>query len=97
MMDISNDAKAMLLGAFLSENTTLTMQNVERVLSPRAESALTELMERGLIVATKDGLAVSYSQTEAGKKLDRRSLIDGDVFDWMRKNGAFPISTPKAG
>jgi len=95
MDTLSIEAKAMFLGTFLSPKSKLTMQNVQSVLSEKAAKGLDDLQAAGLVKATPNGQAVTYELTDAGRDLDRRSLIDGDPFKWMEKNASFPIAVRK--
>lgn len=95
MADLSIEAKAMMLGVFLSPKTKLTMHNVESVLSPKAAKGMSDLQEAGLVTATPDRGAVIYQLTEAGMALDRRSIVKGDPFKWMKEHASFPIAVKK--
>lgn len=93
-MDLSTEAKVMLLGAFLLPKAKLTMRNEISVLSDKAKKGLDELVSCGLVETAATGIAVTYSLTEAGKNFDRRSIAR-DPFKWMDEHGRWPIAVPK--
>lgn len=93
-MELSTEAKAMMLGAFLNPRTKLTFHNVENVPSEKARKGLTELVEAGLVSRTVDGIAETFMLTGRGMDFDKRTIAK-NPFAWMAEHGSFPLSAPK--
>lgn len=93
-MDLSTEARAMLLGVFLNPKSTLTFQNVESVPSPLARKGLDDLIAAGLVARKVSGIAETFTLTDAGADFDRRSLAKNPMA-WMKERGSFPLSVPK--
>jgi hypothetical protein len=97
MTELSNDARAMLLGCFLNPRASLTMHNVQNRLTARAQAGIDELIAAGLVQVDRphDEVAV-YTLTDAGADADRREIARGDLFGFMEQNGRFSIAEPIA-
>lgn len=93
MTDLSDEALAIRCGVFLNQRTELRMGNQTHVLSEPARKGLDELIAKGLVDATSDGIATIYRLTAAGQEMNLRGMLDGnDMFEWMKKHGNFPIA-----
>ena len=92
MRELSDPAKALLGCLWVNPKFTLRYAMVESIPSPQAESALSELVEAGMLErSTEKGGAVVYSLGPAGAGVDRRPK-GGMAF--IKRHGSFPLSVP---
>ena len=94
ILALSDDAQAILAAHWMfGAKFTLTMGNQQSRFSPRAKTAMQELIDADVINEGKadDGYAESrtYSLSEKGKGLEFRKSMN-----WVEKNGKFSITEP---
>lgn len=88
-MNLSEDARALFLGAFLNPRATLTYQNVSNRMPERTRNAMEELEAEGLVlrIVSING-AETFILTDKGKDLDRMKVVPlgRDIFSFMQGN-----------
>lgn len=89
--ELSDDAKALMLGIFMNPKSQLRLENEVRTLSSRARDALRELHFIGLAQVTKEGKIETWSLTEEGRDVDRRQLAP-NLMEFMESKGNFSIT-----
>jgi pyridoxal/pyridoxine/pyridoxamine kinase len=95
MKDLSNEAKAVLLGCFLSASTSIKFHMIKSIPSPQFLRGVGDLISAGLVVKSYEGTVEVYKLTDAGMNLNRRTLVKGSPLEFMAEHGGFPISVPK--
>jgi hypothetical protein len=93
MTDLTNEARALLGSLWINPKFTLRYAMVESVPSPKAETALKELVSAG-VLNRKEGPTgdIVFSLSEAGAAMDRKPK-GGTAF--LKRHGSFPLAVSR--